>query len=138
MAFLELFIWNISQKPDREIALLVGAGEGTVHNLLYNYNRFGPSVVEGVGRGGRRNSHLTREEEAEFIAHFVDLARKGQIVVGAQIGKVPEERVGRPLHHSIIYRLLDRNGWRKVVPRPFHVESGKRPRRILKKTSRGR
>ena len=121
-----------------EIALHVGVGKGTVHNLISNYNRFGPSVVEGVGRGGRRNSHLTREEEAEFIAPFVDLARKGQIVVGAQIGKVLEERVGRPLHHSIIYRLLDRNGWRKVVPRPFHVESRKEAQEDFKKNSRRR
>jgi hypothetical protein len=93
---------TVDPKPAREITLHVGIGKGTVHNLISNYNRFGPPVVEGVGCGGRRNSHLTREEEAEFIAPFVDLARKGQIVVGAQIGKVLEERVGRPLHHSII------------------------------------
>lgn len=121
--------------PAREIALHVGVGKGTVHNLISNYNRFGPQVVEGVGRGGRRNSHLSREEEAEFIKPFVDMARKGQIVVGAQIGKILEERVGRPLHHSIIYRLLDRNGWRKVVPRPFHIDSKREAQEDFKKNS---
>jgi transposase len=129
---------TVNPKPAREIALHVGVEKGTVHNLISNYNRFDPPVVGCVGRGGRRNSHLTREEEAEFIAPFVDLARKGQIVVGAQIGKVLEERVGRPLHHSIIYRLLDRNGWRKVVPRPFHVDSRKEAQEDFKKNSRRR
>ena len=52
----------------KEIALHAGVGKGTVHNLISDYNRFGPEVVERVGRGGRRNAHLTREEEAEFIA----------------------------------------------------------------------
>ena len=127
---------KVDPKPAREIALHVGVGKGTVHNLISNYNRFGPEVVEGVGRGGRRNSHLTREEEAQFIAPFVDMAQKGQIVVGSQIGKILEERVGHPLHHSIIYRLLDRNGWRKVVPRPFHKDSNKEAQEDFKKNCR--
>jgi hypothetical protein len=86
-------------------------------------NRYRPEVVETTRRGGRRNAHLTREEEAEFMAPFVDIAQKGQIVRGTQIGKVFEE--GGTLHHSIIYRLLDRHGWRKVVPRPFHTNAEK-------------
>ena len=57
------------------------------------------------------------------MAPFVDIAQKGQIVRGTQIGKVFEE--GGTLHHSIIYRLLDRHGWRKVVPRPFHTNAEK-------------
>jgi hypothetical protein len=56
----------------------VGVGKGTVHNLISDYNRFGPGVVETTGRGGRRNTHLAREEEDEFIAPFVDMAQKGQ------------------------------------------------------------
>jgi len=120
----------------KEIALHVGVGKGTVHNLISDYNRFGPDVVEGIGRGGRRNSHMTREEEAEFVAPFIAMAEKGQIVVGSQIGKVLEERLGCTLHHSIIYRLLDRNGWRKVVPRPCHTNSKKEVQEEFKKKSR--
>ncbi|MCX5874509.1 MAG: hypothetical protein NTY51_14930 [Deltaproteobacteria bacterium] len=62
---------TVDPKPAKEIALHVGVGKGTVHNLISNYNRFGPDVVEGVVREARRNTHLTREEEAEFIAPFV-------------------------------------------------------------------
>ena len=126
---------KVDPKPAREIALHVGVGKGTVHNLISNYNRFGPEVVEGVGRGGRRNSHLTREEEAQFIAPFVDMAQKGQIVVGSQIGKILEERVGQPLHHSIIYRLWFATDGVKWFRGLFTKTPTKRPRRILKKTA---
>jgi transposase len=109
--------------PAREIAVRAGVGKGTVHNLISDYNRFGPEVMERTGRGGRRNAHLTLEEEAEFIAPFAAMAEKGQIVRGAQMGRVLEERLGYRLHHSIIYRLLDHHEWRKVVPRPFDPNS---------------
>jgi transposase len=127
---------TVDPTPAREIALHVGVGKGTVHNLISDYNRFGPEIVERTGRGGRRNAHLTPEEEAEFIGPFVDMAQRGQIVRGAQIGKLLEERVGYPLHHSIIYRLLDRHGWRKVVPRPFHTNAKKEIQEEFKKNSR--
>jgi transposase len=127
---------TVDPTPAREIALHLGVGKGTVHNLISDYNRFGPEIVEKTGRGGRRNAHLTPEEEAEFIGPFVDMARKGQIVRGAQMGKLLEERVGYPLHHSIIYRLLDRHGWRKVVPRPFHTNAKEEIQEEFKKNSR--
>lgn len=120
----------------KEIAVHAGVGKGTVHNLISDYNRFGPEVVERTGRGGRRNAHLTLEEEAEFIAPFVTMAEKGQIVRGVQMGKVLEERLGYRLHHSIIYRLLDRHEWRKVVPRPFHTNAKKEIQEEFKKNSR--
>lgn len=120
----------------KEIAVHAGLGKGTVHNLISDYNRFGPEVVERTGRGGRRNAHLTLEEEAEFIAPFVTMAEKGQIVRGVQMGKVLEERLGYRLHHSIIYRLLDRHEWRKVVPRPFHTNAKKEIQEEFKKNSR--
>ena len=78
------------------------------------------------------------EEEAEFIAPFVAMAEKGQIVCGAQMGKVLEEKLGYSLHHSIIYRLLDRHGWRKVVPRPFHTNAKQEIQEEFKKKSRRR
>jgi transposase len=129
---------TVDPAPAKEIALHVGVGKGTVHNLISDYNRFGPEVVERIGRGGRRKAHLTPEEEAEFIAPFVDMAEKGQIVRGSQMGKILEERLGYPLHHSIIYRLLDRHGWRKVVPRPFHTNAKKEIQEEFKKNSRRR
>ena len=47
-----------------------------------------------------------------------------------------EELLGHGVHHSTVYRLLERNGWRKVVPRPFHIESKQEVQEDFKKTSR--
>jgi Winged helix-turn helix len=33
------------------------------------------------------------------------------------------ERLGYPVHHSVVYRALHRQGWRKVQPRPQHPKA---------------
>jgi hypothetical protein len=42
--------------------------------------------------------------------------------------------VKHPVHNSTIYRLLDRHGWRKLVPRPRHPKANEREQAIFKKT----
>jgi hypothetical protein len=34
-----------------------------------------------------------------------------------------EDHLGHGVHHSTVYRMLDRNKWRRVVPRPVHPEA---------------
>ncbi|MBW2145601.1 MAG: winged helix-turn-helix domain-containing protein [Deltaproteobacteria bacterium] len=36
-----------------------------------------------------------------------------------EIKKALEKHVGHKVHKSTVYRLLKRQGWRKVAPRPF-------------------
>ena len=79
---------------------------------------------------------MSREEEAEFLEPFFDMATQGRVVIGAQIGRILEERLGCTLHHSVVYRLLERNNWRKVVPRPCHVQSKREVQEEFKKNSR--
>lgn len=133
--WLVIFNATVDPRPAREIALHVGLATGTVHNLISTYNRYGPDALEGPGRGGRRRAHLTRDEEREFLEPFFEAAGKGQIVVGAQIGRALEEHLGRTLHHSVVYRFLHRNGWRKVMPRPFHIQAQQGVQQEFKKNS---
>jgi len=60
-----LVIWNalVDPRPAGEIALHTGLAEQSVHNLISRYNRLGPEVVEGPGKGGRRRSYLSWDEE---------------------------------------------------------------------------
>jgi hypothetical protein len=46
-----------------------------------------------------------------------------------------EERLGNDLHHSVVYRFLDRNRWRRVRPRPSHVKTDLQEQEAFKKTS---
>ncbi len=133
--WLVIFNATVDPRPAREIALHVGLATGTVHNLISNYNRYGPEALEGPGRGGRRRAHMSAKEEAEFLEPFFEAAREGQIVIGAQIGRALEEHLGQRLHHSVVYRFLHRNEWRKIMPRSFHVQAKQTVQQEFKKNS---
>jgi len=68
---------SVDPRPAREIALHTGLAEQTVHNLIARYNRQGPQALEGPGKGGRRRSYLTWEEEEGFLAEFFKRACRG-------------------------------------------------------------
>jgi transposase len=132
-----LVIWNalVDPRPAGEIALHTGLAEQSVHNLISLYNRLGPKVVEGPGKGGRRRSYLSWDEEGSFLASFKQAALTGQIATAAEIKEAIEKRIGHQVHKTMVYRLLQRQGWRKLVPRPFHVDADKEEQAAFKKTS---
>jgi transposase len=132
-----LVIWNalVDPRPARKIALHTGLAEQSVHNLISKYNRMGPEAVEGPGKGGRRRSYLSWDEEAAFLEPFKQGALAGQIATAAEIKRALESRLGHQVHKTMVYKLLKRQGWRKLVPRPCHVEADKEEQETFKKTS---
>lgn len=128
----------VDPRPASEIALHTGLAVQTVHNLISSYNRLGPVAVETPGRGGRRHQYLTWEQEAEFLEPFHKAAITGQIATTATIQQALERRLSRRVHKTTVYRLLARHGWRKLVPRPAHVESRSEVQDAFKKTLRSR
>ncbi|MBF0458338.1 MAG: winged helix-turn-helix domain-containing protein [Nitrospirae bacterium] len=121
----------IAPRPVKEIALHPGLAEQTVHNLISEYNRIGPIVVERPGKGGRRRCYLTIEEEKARLER--ERALTGKIATAKEIQSALEQALGHPVHKTTIYRLLKSNGWRKIVPRPFHVEAKKEVQEDFKK-----
>lgn len=132
-----LVIWNalVDPRPAEQIALHTGLAKQTVHNLISGYNRQGPRAVAGPGKGGRQRAYLSLDEEATFLEPFREKALIGQIATAAQIHKALERRLGRKVHKTSIYRLLKRHGWRKIMPRPFHIEAKKHEQETFKKNS---
>jgi transposase len=132
-----LVIWNalVDPRPAGEIALHTGLAEQSVHNLISRYNRLGPEAVEGPGKGGRRRYYLSWDEEVVFLESFKQAALTGQIATVAEIKEALERRLGKRVHKTTVYRLLQRHGWRKLVPRPFHVDADKQEQETFKKTS---
>ena len=49
-----------------------------------------------------------------------------------------EAEVKHGVHITSIYRLLDRHGWRKLVPRPRHPKANQKSKPRFKKTLRRR
>lgn len=121
-----------------EIAGLLGWSPATVHVIHSRYAREGNAVFHLEPRGGRRNQHLSREEEADFLAPFLQKAKSGGILVVADIHRAYNERVGKETNLSTIYRVLERHGWRKIVPRPRHPKADPVAARRFKKNSEPR
>jgi transposase len=128
----------VAPRKAEEIALHTGVSATTVHRVISTYNRWGPTVLETPGRGGRRRSYLTLEEEKEFLAPFFAQAQTGEIATVAHIWQAYEKRVGREIDDSMVNRLLDRHGWRKLMPRPKHPRSDPKAQEQFKKTFRRR
>jgi transposase len=68
---------------------------------------------------------MSFEEEKAFLAPFIEEAMEGKIAIAAEIKQTFERKFGKTVDKSIIYRLLKRHGWRKIVPRPVHVQTNK-------------
>jgi transposase len=133
-----LVIWNalVDPRPAWEIALHTDVSVSTVHNVISQYNRFGPEAIEGDEFGKRRRAYLSKDEEAEFLKPFLAPASNGEISVANQIKRSLEELLDHEVHHSTVYRMLHRNGWREIVPRPAHPEIKEETQEAFKKTSR--
>ena len=132
-----LIVWNalVDPRPAKEIAVHTGVSVSTVHNVMSRYNRFGPTAVEGAEKGKRRRYYLSKDKEALFLEPFLELASKGEICVAGQIKRALEELLNHEVHHSTVYRMLHRNGWREIVPRPVHPKAKRETQEAFKKTS---
>ena len=97
----------------------------TVHQVISTYNREGVSAVETKGKGGRYHEYLTREEERDLFTPFFERAERGELTTVAQIKHIFEKRGGHEGDETTIHRLLKRQKWRKLVPRPFHPKANK-------------
>jgi len=125
----------VDPRPAKEIAMHVNVSVHSVHVWISAYNRCGLKAMFGPGPGGRRNQHMTREEESSFLKPFFERAATGEIATVAEIRESLEQYLGHPLHHSVVYRFLDRNAWRRIKPRPSHVKTDPQEQEAFKKTS---
>ena len=70
--------------------------------------------------GMHRN--LSIEEEKEFLSTYTKQAEAGQIIDLNELKAAYIEKVGHSIGGSQIYRMLERHGWRKVIPRSKHPQ----------------
>jgi len=118
-----------------QIAQLLGWSTATVHVLHSRWGKEGDAVFDVQGRGGRRHQHLSPDQEAALLAPFVERADAGGMLTVAEIARAYQKRSGKTVAPSTIYRLLERHGWRKVVPRPRHPKADVAARAAFKKTA---
>lgn len=118
-----------------EIAQLLGWSVATVHVMHSRWAKEGEAIFEVHGRGGRHHQYLTAQQEHELLAPFTRRAEAGGMLTVAEIQQAYRQRTGKQVARSTIYRLLDRHGWRKVVPRPRHPKADPAAQAAFKKTA---
>lgn len=119
----------------KQIASQIGWSESNVKRVHADYFKRGLDVLKREPSHHRRNQNLSREAEESFLAPFFEKAKAGGIIRVAEIKQAYEEKLGRKVHHSVIYTVLDRHGWRKIAPRPRHPKADKERQDLFKKTA---
>ncbi len=107
-----------------QTAILLGVSRATVPRLQSEVRR--RCVQPGVSspaRGGRRHELMTLEEEREFLAPWAHLASAGNMLVVSPLRAALSQKLGRTVRASVVYRLLERHGWRKMAPDTRHPKS---------------
>ncbi len=127
-----LLIPGLLDIPDRITAQIIGRTRGTVVQLRKSFVALKPSKARNWG--GRRYSYIAIEQERQFLSRFLEQAKQGGILVVSEIRRAFEALVGHKVAQSTIYRMLDRNNWRTIIPRPRHRESNTEAWEGFKKT----
>ena len=125
---------NKDKNVDKRLKALILRGEGMkaaqiaektefaqsyIYELVAKYCNGGISaIVENKYLGNRRNMSL--DEEKAFLEEYRKQAEQGQVVDVGEIKRAYEKRVGHSIGGSQIYYVLQRHGWRKVMPRSKH------------------
>lgn len=115
------------------IAPIVGWAPEYVRKVWNRYRKEGEKYILGEKRGINRNrAHISFEKEKEFLKPIFKQAEKGGILIVSDIKKEYEKYIGRQIHNSIIYKVLHRHGWRKIVPRPLHPKANQSKQKEFK------
>ncbi len=99
-----------------QTATALGVGRATVGRCQAKVRKrlSHPAQLDPVW-GGRRRAAMSVEEEFEFLEPWAESAADGGMLIFAPLRAALAQRLGRPVTHSVVYRLLERHGWRKVA-----------------------
>ena len=106
----------------REIAEITGMRINSISQMCRRYREQGLERFIENKYGGNRRA-LTEEQENAILSRFEKAAEAGQEVTATQIKAAFDEVRGKDTGRGYIYMLLERHGWRKVMPRSRHPKA---------------
>jgi hypothetical protein len=81
------------------------------------YDHGGIKALKPKPSGGRREN-MTQGEEKALLVRFAKAAGAGEMLNIHDLKAAYEKAIGHETSKSIVYNLLARHGWRKLMPRP--------------------
>ena len=125
---LEVLELRHAMKSNAEIATMTGFNKLYVTTLIQTYKRQGLAEYIRIKQTSHRRN-LSEAEEAEILAECEEEAEAGQILTAETVRRKLEERLGRGTSCAYVYRVMKRNGWRKVMPRSKHPKAASQEER---------
>jgi transposase len=116
---LKALLLHAEGKKRGEVAEKTGFAKSYISELVSKYCNNGiEAIIENKFGGNRRNMSFAEEEV--FLAKYKKLAEQGQIIEVDAIKSAYVEKVGHNIGKGQIYRVLNRHGWRKIMPCSKH------------------
>ncbi len=107
-------------KKAKEIAEKLDADKRQISLWAKNFCERGG--IEGFIKkpGGRFHENMSFEDEEKLLEKFKSRAEKGQIIEISEIREEYDKLLGRKTNPRLIYSVVHRHNWRKVMPRSKH------------------
>jgi transposase len=129
-----IWLTHVLDLPAQEIAKALDLNVSTIRRIRAEFARDGIRAIDGKGnRGGRRNQCMSFEEEAAFLKAHTELFNRAGIGDIRALKEAFEASVGRTVHKTTIYRLLERHGRKKL-----HAETGRSNGEVALTGTRGK
>lgn len=120
------------------ISNFVDLSKHQVAKIIQQYNKEGASFFDRQGQGGRKYGLMTLDQEKDFLKECEQKGKEGDFTTTAGIQKLYEEKVGKQVAKSTLYRLLKRHNWRKLTARPSHPKKDVEKQEAFKKNSQNK
>ena len=117
---IQMVLLRESGMTQPAIAEAMGVSLSTVNRAHMAYDGGGIKALKPKPIGGRQRENMTLAGEKALLAYFAKAAGVGEMLNIHDLKAAYEQAIGHPTSNSTIYNLLNRHGWRKLMPRPFH------------------
>jgi transposase len=117
-----------------QIGKILGLNTASVWRIHSRYFKQGVAIFKGTAHGGRHHENLSSIQEQKLLKPFLKKAQKSGMLIVSSIHRAYEQQIGYKVPPSTIYRMLERHGWRKIVPRPSHPKADSEAQMSFKKT----
>lgn len=129
---LVVLLMNELRLTGDRVASLLGISGSSVDRVLSKFRACKLSVGRNPG-GGRNHSRMSPDKEAEFLEAFREKAQAGEIITVDAFISALEGRFNCEIKKDYVYKMLKRNGWRKVSPDKAHPRNDKEKMEEFKK-----
>ena len=119
---LEVLELRYARKNNAEIAEKTGFNKLYLTTLIQTYKKQGLEEYIRIKQTSHRRN-MSEEEEAKVLAQCEEEAEAGKVLTAETVRRKLEERLGRETSTNYVYRVMERNGWLKVMPRSRHPKA---------------